>query len=85
VRVIHKDNEGLCLTMNLGFAKHAAAMWPGLIRMISAPPTGLRFNIPISRVTATVDVVFSHTHKFGDKQVWRNPDKMSGAPRRGRS
>jgi len=22
--------------------------------------------------------VFSHTHKFGDKQVWTNPDKMSG-------
>jgi len=79
VRVIHKDNEGLCLTMNLGF-REARGTYVARVDQddLCAPD---RFEVQHTYLEShrTVDVVFSHTHKFGDKQVWRNPDKMSGA------
>ena len=78
VRVIHKDNEGLCLTMNLGF-REARGSYVARVDQddLCAPH---RFEVQHTYLEShrTVDVVFSHTYKFGDKQVWHNPDKMSG-------
>ena len=77
VRVIHKANEGLCLTMNLGF-REARGRYVARIDQddLCAPH---RFAVQYTYLEShpAVDVVFSHTHKFGDKQVWHNRDKMS--------
>jgi glycosyltransferase involved in cell wall biosynthesis len=78
VRVIHKDNEGLCLTMNLGF-REARGSYVARVDQddLCAPQ---RFEVQHTYLEShpSVDVVFSHTHKFGDKQTWHNLDKMSG-------
>ena len=51
VRVIHKDNEGLCLTLNLGFREARGSYVARIDQDDLCALTGLRFNIPTSRVT----------------------------------
>ena len=83
VRVIHKENEGLCVTMNLGF-REARGDYVARVDQddLCAPH---RFEVQHTYLEShrTVDVVFSHTSKFGDKQVWHNPDKMSNGTAHG--
>jgi len=78
VRVIHKDNEGLCLTMNLGFREARGSYVARVDQDDLCTPHRFEVQHTYLENHPTVDVVFSHTHKFGDKQVWRNTDKMSG-------
>ena len=78
VRVIHKDNEGLCVTMNLGFREARGSYVARVDQDDLCAPHRFEVQHTYLENHRTVDVVFSHTYKFGDKQVWRNPDKMSG-------
>jgi glycosyltransferase involved in cell wall biosynthesis len=78
VRVIHKDNEGLCRTMNLGFREARGSYVARVDQDDLCTPRRFEVQHTYLESHRTVDVVFSHTYKFGDKQVWRNPDQMSG-------
>jgi glycosyltransferase involved in cell wall biosynthesis len=78
VRVIHKDNEGLCLTMNLGFREARGSYVARVDQDDLCAPRRFEIQHTYLESHPTVDVVFSHTYKFGDKRVWHNPDKMSG-------
>ena len=77
VRVIHKGNEGLCLTMNLGFREARGSYVARVDQDDLCVPQRFEIQHTYLESHRTVDVVFSHTYKFGDKQVWHNPDKMS--------
>jgi len=77
VRVIHKANEGLCLTMNLGFREARGTYVARLDQDDLCAPHRFEVQHRYLESHPMVDVVFSHTHKFGDKQVWHNRDKMS--------
>jgi len=80
VRLIHKENGGLCAALNLGIAEAKA---PYIAR---SDQDDISFRERIERQFSIMEnhpealALFAYSTKFGSKHGWSNADKMVMAP-----
>lgn len=76
VRLIQKDNSGLCEALNLGIAEAKAPYIARSDQDDISIPERLERQLQVIEDNPEAVAIFAHSTKFGQKQYWSNNDKL---------